>query len=223
MRISAPREDLSRLVDLLRSKTWLILMVLGAILLTYVGAEYGQMFWAQRTLERKWWEQQHAREQHPVGPTNAAVIDDGLTRLSIPKIDLDAIVVEGTSNHELKLGPGHMKDTPAPGEIGNSVISAHRDTFFRHIYELQKGDEIQVERGGHTYRYAVVSKHIVDPTDMSVIKPSKDSRLTLITCYPTYYIGPAPNRLIVTSTLINDSANSAPASIENASQVSVGH
>ncbi|HEX6879245.1 MAG TPA: class D sortase [Terriglobales bacterium] len=199
------------------------MMVLGLALLSYVGVEYGQMFWAQRALERKWSDQQHARAQHRPGPTPAALADDGLTRLSIPKIDLQAIVVEGTSNHSLKLGPGHMKDTPAPGEVGNSVISAHRDTFFRHIYELQKGDEIQVERGGRTYRYAVVSKHIVDPNDMSVVKPSKDSRLTLITCYPTYYIGPAPNRLIVTSTLITDSASSPPASVENASQVSVEH
>jgi sortase A len=135
-------------------------------------------------------------------------VDDGLMRLSIPKIDLAAVVVEGTSHRSLLLGPGHIKETPAPGQVGNSVITGHRDTFFRHIYELQKGDEILVQRSGKTFKYEVTSKRIVQPDDVSVLKPSQDSRLTLITCYPTYYIGPAPERLIVTSRLLEDPATS---------------
>ena len=94
-----------------------------------------------------------------------------------------------------------MEDTPAPGTEGNSVITAHRDTFFRHIVELAKGDELVVQRNGKKYTYEVQSKHVVKPEDVSVLKPSKDSRLTLITCYPTYYIGPAPERLVVMSKL----------------------
>ena len=116
-----------------------------------------------------------------------------LTRLVIPKIDMDAIVIEGASRKELSEGPGHMKQTAQPGETGNAVITAHRDTFFRHIYELNKGDQIQVRRNGRTFTYAVTGKRIVMPEDISVIKPTNDPQLTLITCYPTYYIGPAPN------------------------------
>jgi sortase A len=119
----------------------------------------------------------------------------------IPKINMDAIVVEGSSRRALSDGPGHMKETAMPGEIGNAVITAHRDTFFRHIYELIKGDQIQVRRNGRTFTYEVTGKKIVMPEDLSVIKPTTDAQLTLITCYPTYYIGPAPKRLVVFSKL----------------------
>lgn len=189
-----------------------VFVIAGLLLLGYVGGEYGQMYWQQRQLQHQWEAQQNRtvapHEQNVSTDTNP---DDGLTRLTIPKIDLAAVVVEGTSHKSLLLGPGHMEETPAPGETGNSVISAHRDTFFRHIYELRKGDEVVVQRNGKTYRYAVTGKKIVQPDDMSVVGPSKDKRLTLITCYPTYYIGPAPERLVVTSKLVDgqpDSANS---------------
>ena len=88
-----------------------------------------------------------------------------------------------------------------PGELGNAVITAHRDTFFRHIYELNKGDEITVLRNGQTFRFAVTGKKVVKPDDVSVLRPTPDAQLTLITCYPTYYIGPAPERLVVFSKL----------------------
>jgi sortase A len=202
----------------------LIFILAGALLLSYVGIEYGQMLWGQRQLQRTWAEQQ---QRDPAQSRKAVAVDDGLMRLSIPRIDLAAIVVEGTSRHELNLGPGHMKETPAPGQFGNSVITAHRDTFFRHIYELQKGDEILVQRSGRTYRYAVISKHIVKPTDLSVVAASADARLTLITCYPTYFIGPAPERLVVTSQLVDDgnltqTSTEAP-SVQKASQRTVSH
>lgn len=208
----------------IRRNASVILIVVGAVLLAYVGSEYGQMLWGQRQLERRWAEQQRQDVQQP---RKASASDDGLMRLSIPKINLAAVVVEGTNRHSLLLGPGHMKDTPAPGEVGNSVITAHRDTFFRHIYELQKGDAILVQRNGKTFHYAVISKHVVKPTDLSVVKDSADARLTLITCYPTYFIGPAPERLVVTSQLIDDGSVSqdvpAPASMEKASQRVVSH
>lgn len=215
--------SIAEVQSFLRRKASLILIIAGVMLLAYVGSEYGQMLWGQHQLQRMWAEQQ----RHPHQLTKTSVSDDGLMRLSIPKIDLAAVVVEGTSRHSLLLGPGHMKETPAPGELGNSVITAHRDTFFRHIYELQKGDEILVERNGKTFHYSVLSKHVVKPTDLSVVKASTDARLTLITCYPTYFIGPAPERLVVTSQLIDDGRSSVgaatPASMEKASQRVVSH
>jgi sortase A len=180
-----------------------VLVILGLVVLGYVGAQYGEMFLEQRHLASEWQRQQHGRH---LGVTSTAVKteDDGLTRLSVPKIDLDSVVVEGTSHQALLLGPGHMKDTPAPGETGNSVITGHRDTFFRHIYELEKGDTVLVQREGKTFKYQVVGKKIVEPDDLSVIRPVNGSELTLITCYPTYYIGPAPKRLVVFSQLVGD-------------------
>jgi sortase A len=180
----------------------MLLLLIGVALLIYVGAQYGQMFWEQHQLESQWKSQQQRRAQQAANPGDtSAPVDDGLTRLSIPKIDFDAVVVEGTTRKKLLLGPGHMEETPAPGTEGNSVITAHRDTFFRHIVELAKGDELVVQRNGKKYTYEVQSKRVVKPEDVSVIKPTKDSRITLITCYPTYYIGPAPERLVVMAKL----------------------
>jgi len=193
----------------------LLLVVIGVVLLGYVTGQYWGMYRSQKNLEAEW--QRQAATAGPAAtaavgvpgktpdnvPGNPQVSSDRiLTRLEIPKIQMDAIVVEGASRHELSVGPGHMKETAQPGESGNAVITAHRDTFFRHIYELNKGDQIQVRRRGRTFIYEVTGKRIVMPEDISVIKPTTNPQLTLITCYPTYYIGPAPKRLVVFSKLV---------------------
>jgi sortase A len=124
-----------------------------------------------------------------------------LTKISIPRIGLRAIVLEGTSSHSLLLGPAHMSGSAPPGAMGNSVIAGHRDTFFRHIHSLKAGDDIYVVRSGRQFHYLVTAKRVVEPTDLSVLEPTRDGQLTLITCYPTHAIGPAPERLIVTAKL----------------------
>jgi sortase A len=177
----------------------LALVVIGVVLLGYVAGQYWGMYRSQKNLEAEWQRQAATLSvpgKAPVSP------DQLLTRLEIPKIQMDAIVVEGASRRDLSEGPGHMKQTAQPGETGNAVITAHRDTFFRHIYELNKGDQIQVRRSGRVFTYQVTGKRIVMPEDISVIKPTNDPQLTLITCYPTYYIGPAPKRLVVFSKLV---------------------
>jgi len=182
----------------------MVLLLLGVSLLGYVGSEYWGMYRTQKQLEVQW-EQQAATVRTPGQPRLAA--HDLLTRVSIPKISLDAIVIEGVSRKQLSVGPGHMKDTAFPGAAGNAVITGHRDTFFRHIYELQKGDDILVRRDGQLFKYQVTGKKIVKPDDVSVLKQTTDPQLTLITCYPTYYIGPAPERLVVFSKLIAQTAD----------------
>jgi sortase A len=184
------------------------MMVVGLVLLAYVGTQYASMYLEQQRLARAWEQQQQAAPASQSAPA-AAVHDDGLTRLSIPKINLRAVVVEGTSHRALLLGPGHIAETAEPGESGNAVITAHRDTFFRHIYELNKGDTVEVQRRGKVYKYEVTGKKVVDPSDVSVIQPSRENRLTLITCYPTYYIGPAPERLVIFSRLAEDGGRAA--------------
>lgn len=174
------------------------MMVIGAAILFYVGTQYWTMYSEQRRLAQEWEQQQSSSKDESTAGA------EHLTRISIPKINLNAVVVEGTSHKALLRGPGHLTHTPAPGETGNSVISAHRDTFFRHIYELNKGDLIDIQRNGRSYVYEVTGKKIVDPTDLSVLRQSSDSRLTLITCYPTYFIGPAPERLVVFTKLADD-------------------
>lgn len=166
-------------------------------MLGFVGSEYYGMWREQKRLTVEW-EQQNGARKPGDAPRTAA---DGLTRLEIPKISLDAIVVEGASRKQLKLGPGRITTSAIPGESGNSVITGHRDTFFRHIYELNNGDDILVRRNGGLFRYRVTGKKVVDPSDVSVLKPTTDAQLTLITCYPTYFIGPAPERLVIFSKL----------------------
>jgi LPXTG-site transpeptidase (sortase) family protein len=185
-----------------RKPVSLLLIVLGIGLLGYVASQYWGMYRSQQKLEAEW-EQQAAGFNTPAH----AVIppEQMLTRVVIPKIGLDAIVLEGASRKELSEGPGHMKETANPGDPGNAVITAHRDTFFRHIYELAKGDQIQVRRSGRLFTYEVTGKKIVMPDDVSVIRQTPDPQLTLITCYPVYYIGPAPKRLVVFSKLVDSS------------------
>jgi sortase A len=90
-----------------------------------------------------------------------------------------------------------MSGSAIPGMPGNAVIAGHRDTFFRNVNKLRSGDSIYILRNGKEFRYVVVRRKIVAPTDLSVLRETKDRELTLITCYPTHVIGPAPLRLIV--------------------------
>jgi sortase A len=190
----------------------LAMLLVGVLLISYVGSQYWAMYHSQRQLEAQWEHQQQlAPVATPGQPKVQPAADDLLTKVSIPKIKLDAIVVEGASRKQLSIGPGHVIRTAMPGEPGNAVITGHRDTFFRHIYELQKGDEIQVRRSGQVFTFQVTGKKIVKPEDVSVLKQTTDARLTLITCYPTYYIGPAPERLVVFSKLVDGSVQNQQA------------
>src|SRR5579872_2972595 len=176
-----------------------LLIVLGAVLLVYVVSQYATMYAAQRRLTQQWQQQNLSLPAEPAGLVTT------LTRLTIPSIKLDAVVVEGVNRRDLLMGPGHLPDTPEPGQSGNAVISAHRDTFFRHIHELKPGDFILVQRAGRQFRYQVTGKKILQPDDVWVTKPTPDTQLTLLTCYPTYYVGPAPERLAVFSRLVSAS------------------
>jgi LPXTG-site transpeptidase (sortase) family protein len=171
-----------------------LLISLGALLSLYVGGTYLWMYQQQRQLMHEW-------QTQNAGISPSTIHAGGLTRISIPKINLDAVILEGTSHKSLTLGPAHLRDSALPGDPGNSVLAAHRDTFFRHIYELKPGDDIFVERDGQHYHYVVTGKRVVQPADLSVLDTTSESRLTLITCYPVYFIGPAPQRLVVVAKL----------------------
>lgn len=185
----------TRMPNLLRRHLGLILTFVGVFTLGFVGSEYYGMWREQKRLTEEW------EQQQKPSPNASRPIGDGLTRVAIPKIDLDAIVLEGAGRKQLKLGPGRIKTSALPGEVGNSVITAHRDTFFRNIYQLTKGDDIIIRRNGEVFTYKVTGKKVVKPTEVSVLKATPDAQLTLITCYPTYFIGPAPERLVIFSKL----------------------
>lgn len=120
-----------------------------------------------------------------------------LAVLRIPRTGLEVPVLEGTDDWTLNRAVGHIADTAVPGADGNSGIAGHRDGFFRGLKDIKSGDEMSLEtpRGQETYRIERI--WIVDPTDVSVLDPTPSRAITLVTCYPFYFIGSAPQRFIV--------------------------
>jgi len=124
-------------------------------------------------------------------------------KLVISKIGLDVIVVEGVTPEALKQGPGHMPGTALPGELGNTVISGHRVTYgapFYRLDELENGDLITLYTPTQKFKYIVVEKKVVSPSDVSVTKPTEEAMLTLTTCEPRYS---ARQRLIIRAKLLS--------------------
>jgi sortase A len=123
--------------------------------------------------------------------------DSLLGRLRIPRLQVAAMVREGADSGTLRSAIGHIPGTALPGKTGNIGLAGHRDTFFRALRNIQEGDTIDFETESGTYRYAVESTKIVTPRDISVLKAAGGKTLTLVTCYPFYYVGSAPKRFIV--------------------------
>jgi sortase A len=123
--------------------------------------------------------------------------DEVIGRLEIPRLNIRAIVREGAGEDTLHHAVGHVPSTAFPGDIGNVGFAAHRDTFFRPLRNIRKNDRIIVSTLSGTYQYLVQTTQIVNPDDVSVLKASASKELTLVTCYPFYYIGSAPHRFIV--------------------------
>jgi len=120
-----------------------------------------------------------------------------LGRIDIRSVSLSAIILEGTANSTLRRAAGHVPGTPLPGQPGNVAIAGHRDTFFRTLRDIHTGDEITLTTLDGSYSYRVSSARVVDPEDTAVLDDSEESVLTLVTCYPFYFVGPAPKRFIV--------------------------
>ncbi|MBZ5582855.1 MAG: class D sortase [Acidobacteriia bacterium] len=126
---------------------------------------------------------------------------DTIGKLLIPRLDAQLYVVEGDGNWELRRGPGHMSGTAMPGDFGNCVIAGHRDTHFRILKDIRRGDDIIIETRAGEYLYRVKSTRIVPPTNTSALQPTHNAELNLITCYPFYYVGAAPKRFVVEAQL----------------------
>ncbi|HVB35254.1 MAG TPA: class D sortase [Patescibacteria group bacterium] len=120
-----------------------------------------------------------------------------LGQIKIRSIGLTAMIAEGDTAGVLRRAVGHVPGTALPGQQGNVVIAGHRDTFFRPLRNIRKGDEITLTTLSGSYRYQVDSTEIVGPEDTAVLDASPGTILTLVTCYPFYYVGPAPKRFIV--------------------------
>jgi len=127
--------------------------------------------------------------------------------LRIPKIHLEAPIVEGTDELSLNRGVGHIVGTPEIGEEGNLGIAGHRDGFFRALKDVVPGDTVELDTGDTTWTYVIDHITVVDPTDVNVLRPRDGDSLTLVTCYPFYFIGSAPKRYIVQASMVRATAD----------------
>jgi sortase A len=193
-----------------RSSYWRLLrwsrdafLVVGVVALSYagftlLGTNLYQAYQARRF-------QQQLSDIRPasaiagsVGALRAAPLRDrALGKIEIARLGVTAMIMEGIDERTLRHAVGHIPGTPLPGRQGNVAIAGHRDTFFRALRNVRHGDEITLTMLNGSYRYLVDSTHVVRPDDMHVLNDSDDSILTLVTCYPFYFIGPSPQRFIV--------------------------
>lgn len=140
-----------------------------------------------------------------VSQPDIAATEDGKTsgthpalgRIEIPSIGLSTMVMEGIDSAALRLGVGHIPGTALPGKPGNVALAGHRDTFFRGLRNVHPGDEILLETLDGSYRYRVDLTRVVASDNVEALKSSREATLTLVTCYPFYFVGPAPQRYIV--------------------------
>ncbi len=145
-------------------------------------------------------------EQPEAPPAMRSVIG----RLEIPRLQLSVMVREGADEGTLRRAVGHIPGTALPGKIGNVGLAGHRDTFFRALRNIREDDTIELETTSGVYRYVVKSTKIVTPRDVSVLEASGGTTLTLVTCYPFYYVGSAPKRFIVHAAQVTEAIPHQP-------------
>jgi sortase A len=137
---------------------------------------------------------------YPVRPKTG----ENIGELFIPKLGASLPIIHGTDEDELAKGVGHFAKSVLPGENDNSVLSGHRDTVFRKLGEVGKGDLLVVETEAGTFTYKVKNVRIVDKDDRTVIVPKPRATLTVSTCYPFDFIGASPERYILVANLVSE-------------------
>jgi sortase A len=185
-----------------------VLLITGASLIGFVlwsemesrNYQASQM----REFEQSISEQRTLQEIAPVAPKAPPPIHQSrgldpllIGRLEVPRLGLDVMVREGTESNTLRKAVGHLRGTALPGQPGNFVVAGHRDSFFRDLRSIQNGDEIRVTTLAGNFTYRVDALSVVAPDDLNPIQGTTTPAITLITCFPFDYVGPAPRRFIV--------------------------
>ena len=181
-----------------------VLMAGGALALGVYGYLQLEMLRVQREASRALEVQKtrHAESMHARSVPHAVVIvpprpEEPIGRIEIPRLSVSMMVLEGTGTKTLRVAAGHIPGTALPGAAGNVGIAAHRDTFFRPLRHVRPKDTIVLTTSYGTFRYIVDAVEIVGPTDVRVLRRTSNPELTLVTCYPFFYVGSAPKRFVV--------------------------
>jgi sortase A len=173
------------------------LLLAGFGLLGYCVFVITEAYLYQTNEERTFEEMTRRAASHPPEAAAPSILHAVLGKIAIPQVGISAMIAEGDNHHTLMRAVGHIPGTAMPGHPGNVVLAAHRDTFFRPLRKIHKGDAIELTMWNGSYKYRVESIQVVGPNDISVLKPTSTSKLTLVTCYPFYFVGFAPKRFIV--------------------------
>jgi sortase A len=179
------------------------LLVVGVLILGYCGFVLIDAKVYQASEARRF--QQQIKDFHPAIAGEGRVREvsihpstgNALGEIELTRIGVTAMILEGTDERTLRRAVGHIPGTPLPGQPGNVAIAGHRDTFFRALRNVREDDEITLMTLDGSYRYRVDSIKVVAPKDTEVLANSGGDFLTLVTCYPFYFVGPAPKRFIV--------------------------
>ena len=196
------------------------LMILGMSALGWFASTELATVRDQATWARELESQIASRERAPVHVDPAATTpvarlrtvapDQVVARLELRRLGLSVVAREGTGPALLERAAGHIPATALPGEAGNAAFAAHRDTFFRPLEKVRAGDEVIVTTVTGRHRYIVRDTRVVSPLDVAVLDPTPGPTLTLITCFPFRYIGPAPERFVVRADLAGEKPPPAP-------------
>lgn len=184
-------------------------LVLGLVLLDiYIWSNTGAVLWQayeDRRFDQNLRFDRPVRESAPapeVKPPFTPLPHSKIVgRLEIPHLHLAVMVQEGVDAGTLRHAVGHIPGTALPGAVGNVGVAGHRDTFFRVLRNIRLKDIIEFQTSAGNYQYVVESARVVPPRDVVVLAPTGRDTLTLVTCYPFYYVGSAPNRFVVRAAL----------------------
>jgi sortase A len=187
-----------------------LLIVGGTAALTWCTYIVGDAYVAQRLAREALESTPHVNTSTsealsgPAHTLHSPALGTPLAELTIPSVGLSAAVLHGSDAHTLSLGLGHIENTPLPGESGNVAIAGHRDSFFRPLRNVKVGDDVVLDTPEERVHYRVSSLRVVNSHEVGVIGPTKDATLTLVTCYPFWFIGQAPDRFVVRATRVED-------------------
>ena len=181
-----------------------LLWAVGAFCLLSVAAAAAYGAWSQRVslreLDREIAAAASALPERRTGtaiPPPTPAPGQVIGRIEIPRLELDAVVLEGVAERSLMGGVGHIPRTAFPGFPGNVGLAAHRDLHFRALRDIVLGDRIRMTTPSGTFEYRVSGTQIVEPDATWVLDAPPPVALTLVTCYPFRYVGRAPKRFIV--------------------------
>jgi sortase A len=185
-----PKGAASPLRHVLRGACYFFL-AFGVLALGYAGYVFADSN-AYQALEIKRFEQ-------PGRLTEPHILAEGdvIGEMQVPRLGLSVMVVQGDSPASLRHAVGHLPKSALPGEWGNVALAGHRDTYFRPVRDIHLGDEIRFKTIEHNFEYVVESIEVVAPSDIQVLEVFTGHDLTFITCFPFYYVGPAPRRFVV--------------------------